>query len=101
MAKNELMTKTLAALKQALFAMEMNRWYWNSCASDDLRRDAYSGVQNSISDIEAQPEQDARSTSDLATLKAEISRLKSELKRANEERDILKKTATYFANLLG
>jgi transposase len=36
-----------------------------------------------------------------ATLKAEISRLKSELKRANEERDILKKAATYFAKLSG
>jgi transposase len=34
-----------------------------------------------------------------ATLKAEISRLKSELKRANEERDILKNAATYFAKL--
>lgn len=34
-----------------------------------------------------------------AVLKAEVSRLKAELKRANEERDILKKTATYFAKL--
>ena len=35
-----------------------------------------------------------------ASLKAEVSRLKAELKRANEERDILKKAATYFAKLL-
>ena len=33
------------------------------------------------------------------TLKAEVSRLKAELKRVNEERDILKKAATYFAKL--
>ena len=33
------------------------------------------------------------------TLKAEVSRLKAELKRANEERDILEKAATYFAKL--
>ncbi|MFT6589866.1 MAG: transposase, partial [Rhodoferax sp.] len=36
-----------------------------------------------------------------ATLKAEVSRLKAELKRASEERDILKKSATYFAKLSG
>ena len=36
-----------------------------------------------------------------AALKAEVSRLKSELKRANEERDILKMAATYFAKLSG
>ena len=35
------------------------------------------------------------------TLKAEVFRLKAELKRANEERDILKKAATYFAKLSG
>ena len=35
------------------------------------------------------------------TLKAEVSRLKAELKRANEEREILKKAATYFAKLSG
>lgn len=34
-------------------------------------------------------------------LKAEVSRLKADLKRANEERDILKKAATYFAKLSG
>ena len=36
-----------------------------------------------------------------ASLKAEVFRLKAELKRANEERDILKKAATYFAKLSG
>jgi len=36
-----------------------------------------------------------------ASLKAEVSRLRAELKRANEERDILKKAATYFAKLSG
>ena len=36
-----------------------------------------------------------------ASLKAKVSRLKVELKRANEERDILKKAATYFAKLSG
>ena len=36
-----------------------------------------------------------------ASLKAEVSRLKAELKRTNEERDILKKAATYFAKLSG
>ena len=39
--------------------------------------------------------------SENASLKAEVSRLKAELKRANEERDILKKAATYFAELSG
>ena len=36
-----------------------------------------------------------------AFLKAEVSRLKAELKRADEERDILKKAAAYFAKLSG
>ena len=36
-----------------------------------------------------------------ASLKAEVSRLKVELKRANEERNIFKKAATYFAKLSG
>ena len=40
-------------------------------------------------------------TGENTTLKAEVSRLKAELKRANEERDILKKAATYFAKLSG
>lgn len=34
-------------------------------------------------------------------MRVEISRLKAELKRASEERDILKKAATYFAKLSG
>jgi transposase len=38
---------------------------------------------------------------DMAQLRAEVSLLKAELKRANEERDILKKAATYFAKLSG
>jgi transposase len=38
---------------------------------------------------------------DGAQLRAEVLRLKAELKRANEERDILKKAATYFAKLSG
>jgi len=38
---------------------------------------------------------------ELAQLKAEVSRLKADLKRANEEREILKKTTTYFAKLSG
>jgi transposase len=33
--------------------------------------------------------------------KAEVSRLKADLTRANEKRDILKKAATYFAKLSG
>ena len=40
-------------------------------------------------------------TGENTTLKAEVSRLKAELKRANEERDTLKKAATYFAKLSG
>ncbi len=36
-----------------------------------------------------------------AHLKADVSRLKADLKRANEDRDILKKAATYFAKLSG
>ena len=36
-----------------------------------------------------------------ASLEAEVTRVKVELKRANEERDILKKAATYFAKLSG
>jgi len=36
-----------------------------------------------------------------AALKAEVCRLKAELKRTNEERNILKKAATYFAKLSG
>jgi len=36
-----------------------------------------------------------------ANLRNEVSRLKAELKRTSEERDILKKAATYFAKLSG
>lgn len=36
-----------------------------------------------------------------AKLRAEVARLKAELRRANEERDILKKAATYFAKQSG
>ena len=39
--------------------------------------------------------------SENASLEAEVSRLKAELKRVNEGRDILKKAATYFAKLSG
>ena len=38
---------------------------------------------------------------EISQLRAEISRLKADLKRANEERDILKKAATYIAKLSG
>ena len=44
-------------------------------------------------------EQPGVGTGENTTLKAEVSRLKAELKRSNEERDILKKAATYFAKL--
>ena len=43
----------------------------------------------------------APGSGETAQLKAEVSRLKADLKRANEERDILKKAATYFAKLSG
>ena len=46
-------------------------------------------------------EQPGVGTGENTTLKAEVSRLKAELKRVNEERDILKKAATYFAKLSG
>ena len=36
-----------------------------------------------------------------ALLKGEIARLKAELKRTSEERDILKKAAAYFARVFG
>ena len=38
---------------------------------------------------------------EIASLKAEVSRLKAELKRVNEGRDILKKAAMYFSKLSG
>ena len=46
-------------------------------------------------------EQKGSSNGEMAQLRAEVSRLKADLKRANEERDILKKAATYFAKQSG
>ena len=46
-------------------------------------------------------EQPGVGTGENTTFKGEVSRLKAELKRANVERDILKKAATYFAKLSG
>ena len=46
-------------------------------------------------------EQQGIGSGENATLKAEVSRLKAELTRANEARDILKRPATYFAKLSG
>ena len=40
-------------------------------------------------------------TGDVGTLRSEVTRLKAELRRAQEERDILKKAAAYFAKLSG
>ncbi len=42
---------------------------------------------------------DKQQNNDLADAQAEIKRLQKELKRATEERDILKKAAAYFAKL--
>lgn len=42
---------------------------------------------------------DKQQHNDLADTQAEIKRLQKELKRATEERDILKKAAAYFAKL--
>lgn len=41
--------------------------------------------------------QSSSSNDSVAALKAEMARLKAELKRTTEERDILKKAAAYFA----
>ena len=38
---------------------------------------------------------------DIAVLRGEVSRLKADLKRTAEERDILKKAAAYFAKVSG
>jgi transposase len=46
-------------------------------------------------------EQPGVGTGENASLKAEVTRLMAELKRANEERDILKMAATYFAKPSG
>ena len=42
---------------------------------------------------------DQQNSKDLAALKQELQRMKAELKRTTEERDILKKAAAYFAKL--
>lgn len=46
-------------------------------------------------------EQQGLGSGETASLHSEVSRLKAELKRTSEERDILKKAATYFAKLSG
>ena len=46
---------------------------------------------------ESQQQQSPQAAEDAASLKAELLRTKSELKRVTEERDILKKAAKYFA----
>ena len=47
---------------------------------------------------ESQKQQSPQAAEDAASLKAELLRTKSELKRVTEERDILKKAAKYFAS---
>ena len=42
---------------------------------------------------------DQPNSNDLTALKQELQRMKAELKRTTEERDILKKAAAYFAKL--
>jgi transposase len=46
-------------------------------------------------------EQQGLGSGETASLRSEVSQLKAELKRTSEERDILKKAATYFAKLSG
>lgn len=46
-------------------------------------------------------EQASPHSPDIAVLKQELTRMKAGLKRATEERDILKKAAAYFAKLSG
>jgi len=46
-------------------------------------------------------EQQSVGSGEAPAMRVEIARLKAELKRASEERDILKKAATYFAKLSG
>lgn len=46
-------------------------------------------------------EQQGLGSGETTSLRSEVSRLKAELKRTSEERDILKKAATYFAKLSG
>jgi len=46
-------------------------------------------------------EQQGLGSGETVGLRSEVSRLKAELKRTSEERDILKKAAAYFAKLSG
>jgi transposase len=46
---------------------------------------------------EAQPSKDEKRSSELLDSKKEVQRLRAELRRVEEERDILKKAAAYFA----
>ena len=46
----------------------------------------------------SRPTKAERESTDLDTAMAEIAKLKSQLRRTEEERDILKKAAAYFAN---
>jgi transposase len=46
-------------------------------------------------------EQQGSGSGEAALLRSEIVRLKAELKRTSEERDILKKAAAYFAKVSG
>ena len=46
-------------------------------------------------------ERQGAGSGEAALLKGEIARLKAELKRTSEERDILKKAAAYFAKVSG
>jgi transposase len=46
----------------------------------------------------ARPTKAERQSGELDQANAEIAKLKADLRRAEEERDILKKAAAYFAN---
>jgi transposase len=46
---------------------------------------------------EFQPSKDEKRSNELLESKKEVQRLRAELRRAEEERDILKKAAAYFA----
>lgn len=48
---------------------------------------------------QSQPRSQSPVKDDVLALKNEISRMKAELKRTTEERDILKKAAAYFARV--
>ena len=49
--------------------------------------------------IKQSQQDDLPNAKDLVALKLELQRMKAELKRTTEERDILKKAAAYFAKL--